>query len=92
MGTRLLGLALAAAAYEVGEAAEANVETAAFELVAYLVRGPLPPTRMPHWLSRAKEFLEASAKEDFERLLSSRGNCRPQKPSSPAQIPGAPRR
>jgi AraC family transcriptional regulator len=61
MGTRLLGLRLAASAYEADEAAEADVETAALELVARLVRDPLPPTRAPHWLSRAKEFLEASA-------------------------------
>src|SRR5262249_58712462 len=61
MGARLLGLGLAASAYEVDEVAEADVETAALELVACLVRGPLPLTWTPHWLSRAKEFLKASA-------------------------------
>jgi AraC family transcriptional regulator len=58
---RLLGLRLAASVSEVEETAEADVETAALELVAGLVRDPLPPTRTPPWLARAKEFLEAYA-------------------------------
>ena len=61
MWARLLGLRLAASACDVEEAAEADLETASLELVACLVRDPLPPTRTPPWLSRAKEFLEACA-------------------------------
>ena len=61
MDTRLLGLRLAASADEVGEVADADVESAALELLACLVRDPLSSPRAPHWLSRAKEFLEAYA-------------------------------
>src|SRR5262245_10784152 len=61
MATRVLALRLAALAYESEEVAGADVETAALELVASSVRDPLPPTRTPPWLARAKEFLEAYA-------------------------------
>src|SRR5262249_50867221 len=61
MGARLLGLRLAAAVYGAEEVAEADVETATLELVACLVRDPLPPTRTPPWLSRAQAFLQAYA-------------------------------
>jgi AraC family transcriptional regulator len=61
MSARLLSLRLAASAYQVGEAADADAETAALELVGCLARDPLPAARAPHWLSRAREFLEASA-------------------------------
>jgi AraC family transcriptional regulator len=57
---RLLGLRLAAAADQTGDAADAVVETAALELVAGLVRGPAPPPGTPRWLPRAREFLEAN--------------------------------
>jgi AraC family transcriptional regulator len=58
---RLLGLRLAAAVYGAGEVAEADAETAALELIAFLVRAPSPPARTPRWIARAREFLEASA-------------------------------
>jgi AraC family transcriptional regulator len=54
---RLLGLRLAALAWEPGGAAEAEVETVALEMVTGLVREPTPPARVPRWLARAKDFL-----------------------------------
>lgn len=58
---RLLGLRLAAATDEVGDAAGADAETAALELVSGLVRSPAPPARAPRWLGRATEYLAAFA-------------------------------
>jgi AraC family transcriptional regulator len=61
VSARLLGLRLAASAYAGGEAAVADAETAALELLTALVRGPALPARAPRWLPRAREFLEANA-------------------------------
>jgi AraC family transcriptional regulator len=58
---RLLSLRLAASADQVGEAADADAETAALELVGCLARDPAPAARPPRWLPRAEEFLEARA-------------------------------
>jgi AraC family transcriptional regulator len=63
LAARQLGLKLAASACETDEAADADIETAAVELVAGLVRDHAPPARRPHWLARAEEFLTASALE-----------------------------
>jgi AraC family transcriptional regulator len=59
--TRLLGLRLAVSANEAGDTADADVETAALELVGGLVRESGPVDRVPHWLPRAREFLAAAA-------------------------------
>ena len=56
---RLLGLRLAAAVD--GTAADADVETAALELVAGLVHGPAPTSQPPRWMSRATEYLVVHA-------------------------------
>jgi AraC family transcriptional regulator len=56
---RLLGLRLAASAGEAGDAAGAEAETAALELLAELVSSAAPPARAPRWLGRAEEFLRA---------------------------------
>jgi AraC family transcriptional regulator len=61
MTARLLGLRLAAAVYGTEQVAEADVETAALELVTFLVRAPSLPAQTPPWMARATEFLEASA-------------------------------
>lgn len=58
LNARLLGLRLAALACG-PDAAETEMETAALEMVACLVREPPPPARAPHWLARAQEFLQA---------------------------------
>jgi AraC family transcriptional regulator len=58
---KLLGLRLAAAAYDPGEAAAAEAETAALELVARLGREPDPAKGGPRWLPRAEEYLRANA-------------------------------
>jgi AraC family transcriptional regulator len=54
---RLLGLRLAALAWEAGGAADAEVETVALEMVACLAGEPSPPARAPRWLPQAMEFL-----------------------------------
>jgi AraC family transcriptional regulator len=61
LSARLLSLRLAALAHEIGETADADVETAALELVGCLVRNPVPPRRGPRWMTRARELLEATA-------------------------------
>lgn len=58
---RLLGLRLAALTCGPGDAADAEVETVALDLVACLVRQPSRTARTPRWLPRAKEFLHAHA-------------------------------
>lgn len=61
LGAKLLALRVAVLACGPEEAAEVEVETVALEMVACLVRAPLPPARAPHWLSRAQDFLRAHA-------------------------------
>lgn len=61
LSVRLLGLRLAALACGPGDAADAEVETVALDLVACLVREPSRTARTPRWLPRAKEFLHAHA-------------------------------
>jgi AraC family transcriptional regulator len=61
MAARRMGLSLAAAVHETHDAAAADVENLALELVARLVQDHAPPRRVPHWLARAEEFLASSA-------------------------------